>query len=349
MQITAIGNVEPLSTVQVVSQVTGLVTGVEFKEGDFVKEGQLLFTIDTRPYSATLASAHAQLAKDEALAAQARDDAERASKLAEAGLATTQDLARARANQAALEAALAADKAQIRGASLNVQFAQIRSPIEGRTGSLLIHAGNVVRAADARPLVVIRTMRPVYVRFAVPEVYLQRIRTRMQEGPLSVQATPRGNHATPADGTLTFLENAVDPATGTITLKAEFKNENYELWPGAFVDVALRLSVDKGAIVAPEAAVQTGQEGAYAYVVGAGNKAELRKLTVLREVGQKVVIGSGLVPSERVVTDGLVRLREGSAVTIRPSAPSAEPKASAAIESPSSRAEPPAAPTEAAR
>ncbi|HEX7669570.1 MAG TPA: efflux RND transporter periplasmic adaptor subunit, partial [Polyangiaceae bacterium] len=276
IEVRTVGTAEAVSTVQVIPQVGGLVQQVHFKEGDFVKKGDLLFTIDTRPYQASLSAAQAELEKSRALADQAHQELARFESLAREGVATQVDLSQKRANAAALDATLGANRAAIVGSSINVQYAAIRSPIDGRTGSLLVHAGNVVRATDARSLVVIRTIQPIYVRFAVPEQFLPKIRAATQKGPVVVEAKPRGADGDAAGGTLTFIENSVDPTSGKIDMKGEFRNDGQILWPGQLVDVMVRLGVEKDALVVPEFAVQTGQEGAYTFVVGANMLAELR-------------------------------------------------------------------------
>lgn len=319
--VSAVGTVEPASTVEITAQVTGLVMDVHFKEGDFVKRGDLLFTIDTRPYSSSLASAQAQLQRDQALLEQARIEADRYTKLHQEGVASAQEMTRAQTNASSIEATVAADKASIASASLNVQFAKIQSPLNGRTGSLLVYAGNVVHANDPRPLVVIRALSPAYVRFAVPQEYLSRVRSQFESRPLPVSAVARGDGAKRAEGVLTLIENTVDTATGTISLKGQFPNLNNELWPGEFVDVGLELGIDRAATVAPETAVQQGQQGAFAYVVQDGNKASLRTVQVSRVANGEAVIKAGLKVGEQVVTDGQVRLRDGAQVTIKPSAP----------------------------
>jgi multidrug efflux system membrane fusion protein len=320
IEVRTVGTAEAVSTVQVIPQVGGLVQQVHFKEGDFVKKGALLFTIDTRPYQASLSAAQAELEKSRALADQAHQELTRFETLAREGVATQVDLSQKRANAAALDATLGANRAAIVGSSINVQYAAIRSPIDGRTGSLLVHAGNVVRATDARSLVVIRTIQPIYVRFAVPEQFLPKIRTAMQTGPVIALAKPRGADGAAATGTLTFIENSVDPASGKIDMKGEFANEGQLLWPGQLVDVMVRLGVEKGALVVPESAVQTGQEGAYTFVVGANMKAELRRIEPSRTTGSEIVVAKGLAANERVVTDGQVRLRNGAAVQLKPAA-----------------------------
>ncbi len=323
VQISAIGSVEAFSTVQVVAQVTGEIRDVHFKEGDTVKKGDLLFTIDTSPYRATLGEATARLQKDKVLAEQASDEEKRYRKLLEQGLATQQEYDSKRSNADALKATLAADRSSIASARINVQYATIRAPIQGRTGSLLVHAGNVVRANDSQALVVIRRVEPIYVRFAVPEQYLDAVKQRMAKGDVPVTARPRGSTADPEHGQLTFIENTVDTSTGTIALKARFDNKHDVLWPGQFVDVIVQLKVQKDALVVPDPAVQSGQSGTYVYVIGKDRKAVLRHVKVERHVGNEIVIASGVKRGESVVTDGQVRLRNGSSVEIKKEPPSA--------------------------
>lgn len=325
VEVQAIGAAEAVSTVQVIPQVGGLIQAVHFKEGDTVKKGDLLFTIDTRPYAATLSAAQAELEKNRALAEQAHREVDRFQKLAAEGLTSDLELSQRRASAAALDATVGQNQANLTGNLINVQFAAIRSPIDGRTGTLLVHAGNVVRANDGRSLVVIRSLEPIYVRFAVPEQFLPAVQARMKAGPVAVEAQPRGTGASGTTGDLTFIENAVDSATGKIDMKAIFRNEGQVLWPGQLVDVVVRLSIEAGAIVVPEAAVQMGQDGAYVYVVSGGNKASLRLVQIDRTAGGQSVVRSGLAPDEKVIVDGQVRVRDGSAVQIKaaPAGPSA--------------------------
>jgi multidrug efflux system membrane fusion protein len=318
IEVSAFGSVEASQTVEVVSQVTGLVTQVHFKEGDFVKKGDLLFTVDTRPYRASLAVAQAELARNQALAEQAKTEAERTQRLEREGLATQQQLAQAEADRASSAATVEVGRAQIQSANLNVAFTRITSPIDGRTGSVLVHAGNVVHANATEQLVVIRSLSPVRVRFAVPQDILPALRERLGKEPLRVRATLRGEGAKPVEGPLTFFENTVDPSTGTLTLKATFANTGLELWPGAAVDVVLELGVDKQAVVVPEAAVQRGQAGTYVFVIDKDSKAVLRQVDVKRFTRTEALIRSGLVSGERVAVDGQVRLKDGAKVSIKP-------------------------------
>ena len=318
-EVETFGTVEASSSVDIAAQVQGLITEVHFKEGDFVKQGDPLFTIDTRPYRASLAAAQAELARNQALAEQAKVEADRAARLRLEGVASDQELAKAGADAAASAANVKVGQAQMQSASLNVQLTRITAPIAGRTGSLLVHAGNVVHPGDTQPLVVLRSLSPVYVRFSVPQDYLGVIRERFGKEPLTARVTPRGEGAKAVAGPVTFLENTVDAATGTIALKATFVNAGQELWPGASVDVVLVLGQDKQAIVVPQAALQQTQSGAIVFVIDKDARADLRPVKVLRSTETQALIASGVKAGEEVVTDGQLRLRKGSKVTRKPS------------------------------
>lgn len=335
VEIRAVGTVEPISTVSIMPQVGGIITKVHFKEGDEVSRGDPLFTIDIRRYRANLQAAQAQLARDVALADQARTEAIRSELMSKEGVASDQEAIRMRANAVALYAALGTDRAAVENARIELGYATITAPVDGRTGSLLVHAGNVVKANDERALVVIRTLSPIYVRFSVPERFVAPVRERMQNQKLGVTVTPRGQSsgAPPIAGELFFVDSAVDAATGTIGLKARFDNAGRQLWPGEYVDAVLMLDVDRAATVVPEASVQTAQDGTYAFVIGPDQRAELRRIEVARTVDSQVVVKSGVRPGEQVVTDGQVRLRNGMRVELK-----SAPLTGSAAPSPSNRA-----------
>jgi membrane fusion protein, multidrug efflux system len=314
-EVRAFGTVDASSTVDVRAQVQGMVTEVHFKEGDFVRRGQLLFTVDTRPYRASLAAAQAELARSRAVAEQLRVEAERATALRQEGVASDRDVAKANADAASSAAQVKLGQAQITSASLSVAFTRITAPIDGRTGALLVYPGNLVRAADAEPLVVLRSLSPVFVRFAVPQEHLPAIRERFGKEPLTVVVTPRGDGAKAVEAPVTFLENSVDASTGTITLKATYSNAGQELWPGSSVDVVLRLGTDRGATVIPESALQRSQTGTLVFVIGEDGRASPRPIEVLRTSETEALVERGLEPGERVATDGLLRLRKGVKVT----------------------------------
>lgn len=314
-EIAAFGSVEASSTVDVRSQVQGLITQVHFHEGDFVKKGDLLFTVDTRPYSASLAAAQADLLRNQAVADQAKVEADRARRLQAEGVASEQEVAKAQADARSTAAGVAVGKAQIASASLNVAFTRVTSLIDGRTGSLMVHAGSTVKVNDLSPMVQIRALSPIYVRFTVPQEHLTTIRQKLGHEPLTARVTPRGEGAKTIEAPVTFMENSVDVSTGTITLKATYLNAGQELWPGASVDVVLVLGVDQKATVVPEPALQRSQTGTFVYVLGEGGRVAPRPVEVQRTTATQALIKSGLRPGEQVVTDGQLRLRKGSKVT----------------------------------
>jgi multidrug efflux system membrane fusion protein len=218
---------------------------------------------------------------------------------------------------AALEATVAGDEAGVEKANLDLQYATLRSPIDGRAGTLLVRPGNLVSADGQTPLVTVNQIDPILVRFALPATDLARVREHA--GPdVVVQAVPQGAPGPPLDGTLSFVDNAVDSLTGTILLKGRFANPEGLLWPGQLVHVAVRLFVERAATVVPAAAVVAGQEGSYVFVVGPEDKADLRPVQVERVANNVAVVGKGVEPGERVVTDGQLRLRPGARVTIKP-------------------------------
>jgi membrane fusion protein, multidrug efflux system len=316
IELTAIGSVQPYSTVAVKALINGELTEVHFREGQDVRKGDLLFTIDPRPYQAALAQAQAALARDRAQAINAQADARRYAELVKKDYVTEEQYDQTQATAAAAQATVQADEAAVEAARVNLSYCTIRSPIDGRTGNLMVHAGNVIKANDV-PLVTINQITPVYVAFSVPEQQLWEIKARAAAGKLDVLAAPAANSAPPGHGQLTFIDNAVDPTTGTIQLKATFPNRGRFLWPGEFVNVRLVLSKEANAVVAPAQAVQTGQEGEFVFVVKPDDTVESRPVTVARTVGQEAVIEKGLHPGERVVTDGQLRLVPGARVEIK--------------------------------
>jgi multidrug efflux system membrane fusion protein len=315
VRINVIGNVEAYSTVAVKSQVEGQLAQVHFQEGQEVKAGDLLFTVDPRPFEAALRQAEAALAHDQAEASNATVEAGRLKRLLAQGFVSHDEVDQALTRAAALAATVDADRAAVETAKLNLQYCTIRSPIDGRIGQILAHQGNVVKENDTT-LAVINQIRPIRVAFSAPERDLGRIRERAASDPLTVEARVPGTGAT-AQGTLSFIDNAVDTRTGTVLLKGEFPNRDEVLWPGQFVDVALTLAVEKGAIVAPAEALQTGQEGSYVFVVKPDLTAEVRPVVSGRAFDSSIVIEKGLAAGERVVTDGQIRLANGSKVQVR--------------------------------
>ncbi len=311
VEVRAIGAVETQWTVGVKSMVAGELTKVYFQEGQDVKKGELLFTIDKRPFEAELAQAEATLARDIAQAANARSQALRYQNLLKDGVVAKEQTEQMQTSSDALEAAVRADRAAAENARVQLQYCSIYAPISGRTGNLMVHGGNVVKANDVA-LVTINQISPIYASFAVPEQFLPEIKKHMARGKLRVEAGPPGQP--PSAGTLSFVDNAVDAATGTIKLKGLFANAERRLWPGQFVNVVLTLATQAGAVVVPSQAVQTGQQGQYVYVVKSDMTAEPRSVVLDRIVESEAVIQKGVQPGEVVVTDGHLRLVPGAKV-----------------------------------
>jgi len=318
VQVRVIGSVQPISTVAVRALVAGQLLRVGFHEGDDVRKGQLLFTIDQRPYQAALAQAQANLARDEAQLRNAESEAKRYAELVKKDYVTREEYEKFASGAEAARAIAAADRAAVQNANLQLSYCEIRSPMDGRTGSLQVQAGNLVKANDTTPLVTINQITPVYVTFAVPESQLAEVRARGL-GNVPVSASPQQGGEGVQGGKLTFVDNAVDPQTGTITLKATFPNERRSLWPGEFVDVAMTLSNRANATVVPLQAVQNGQRGQYVYVVTSGDGVQMRPVTVVQQIDNQAVIGKGVNPGDTVVTDGQIRLTPKSKVEVKKS------------------------------
>ena len=316
--VMANGVAEPMQTVAVEAQVNGILNRVTFSEGQPVQAGQVLFEIDSRPYVAVLQQARAQLARDEAQAANARRDAARYAALVKEGYVTGSQADQAEATAASATATVAADRANVSKAALDVANSTIRAPISGRTGSLLVRQGNLVKANSNPPLVVINQIQPILVRFAIPQSQLPDIQRYYRGGnALQVRATPSEGSGVPLMGTLAFIDNNVDSTTGTVLLKARFSNPEATLWPGQYTNVALQLYVDPNALTLPAPAVMTGQQGTYVYTIDSAGNAKQRPVQVSRTVDSLSVIASGLKEGERVVVDGQSRLIPGSKVTIK--------------------------------
>jgi membrane fusion protein, multidrug efflux system len=314
-ELDATGTVEPLQTVAVQAQVGGTLRKIGFKEGDEVKQGQVLFELDARPYRAALDQALATLVRDSAQAANAVQDEKRYQALAEKQYVTAQQYAEVRTTAASARATLAGSQAAAEQARLNLQYATIRAPISGRTGSLQIREGNLVRTGSAQPLVTINQIRPILVRFSVPAPNLPLIQEHLGKGIIVRANAPGGGD--PSEGTLSFVDNAVDTSTGTILLKGRFPNDDGVLWPGAFVNVRLQLYVEPNALVVPSAAVVAGQQGSFVYVIQQDSSAATRPVTVTRTAGDLAVVSGDIQPGDRVVTDGQLRLRQGAKVQVK--------------------------------
>ncbi len=317
IDIRVIGTAEPYSTVAVHAQITGQLTSVSFKEGDDVQKGQALFTLDRRPLEGMLRQAQAVLDRDLAQAANAKAQAQRYQDLAQRGIATREQVDQITANAAAIEATITADRAAVEGARVQLQYATIASPISGRTGALMVHEGNLVRANDTTPLVVINQVAPIYVTFGIPEAQLPDLKRYMAQRSLHVEARAPNEVGPASTGKITFVDNTVDQTTGTIKIKGTFANADRRLWPGQFINIVVTLTTDSAAIVVPAGAVQTGQQGTYVFVVKTDQSVDLRPITVARSTGTESVIKSGLQPGETVVTDGQLRLVPGTKVSIK--------------------------------
>lgn len=344
IEVSVVGNVEAYATITIIPQVGGALTQVFFNEGDYVKKGDKLFQIDPRPLQAMLAQSEANLLRDQALMGQAeanlardtasekyaRDEAGRYMRLFDEGIVSREQGDQFRTNadtlaqsvladKAAIEsskAQMAADRASIDNARVQLGFTTIFSPLDGRTGNLMVKQGNVV-SANTTQLIGITQVEPIYVTFAVPEINLTDVKRYMAQGTLSVVAKTQDGTATPERGNLTFVDNNVDMTTGTIKLKGTFPNTDHKLWPGQYINVTLRLTTRPNALVVPNQAVQSGQDGTFVYVVDENRRVAARPVVTGPRVDQDLVIDKGLENGETVVTEGQLRLAPGSQVQMR--------------------------------
>lgn len=328
VEVRAIGTGEAYSTVSVKAMVNGEITRVNFVEGQDVKKKDLLFAIDSRAYEAAVKQAEANLARDVAQEKNATDQAQRYNGLYAQGIMPKQTADQYQTNLDALEEAIRADKAAVETARVLLSYCSIYSPIDGRTGSLLIHQGNVVKANDTVSMVVINQIAPIYVDFSVPEQFLPEIKRHMAVGKLKVRAVIPNDPGPPEDGDLSFVNNTVDSNTGTILLKGTFSNPQRRLWPGQFVNVVLTLSATPNAIIVPTRAIQTGQEGQFVFVVKSDRTVEMRPVVVGASLDADTVIEKGVQVGETVVTDGQLRLVPGSKVEIKSGLQATEVKSS---------------------
>jgi len=327
-EIRAIGNIDAFSTVTVKSQVTGLLASIHFKEGQFVRKGALLFTIDPRQQQAAVRQAEAALARDKAQVDNALEDEKRYAELVKKGYVSRQQYDQVRTTAAALDATVAASQATLDAAKQQLSYYYIYSPIDGRMGDILVNEGNMIKANDDnKSLATIRQIEPIFVTFAVPERDLAAIKQYMSQKQLAVDVFLDKNDAKPAErGVLSFIDNAVDATTGTIKLKGTLKNSGHQLWPGQFVTVDLTLFIQTDAVVIPSAAVQTGQTGTYVFVVKEDKSVEVRPIVAARTYGTDSVIEKGLNPGEQVVTDGQVRLVPGAKISVKEKQPAEQKK-----------------------
>ena len=320
MRLTSVGNVEAYTTVSVKARVDGQIVAVRFKEGDEVKQNAILFEIDARPYVAALKQAQANQGKDKALLDRAIEQEKRYRDLLAKNFISNDAYEQVRTNVETAQATVDGDEAAIDNAKLSLDYCTIRSPVTGYAGKILIQQGNLVKANDVSPLVTVNQIVPVFATFSVPEQTLSAVREYQAQGALKVEATVPNSGKPTVTGRISFIDNAADPTTGTIKLKAEFPNVDKLLWPGQFVNIVLNLYEQAGAIVAPNTAVQNGPNGQYVFVVKPDMTVELRNIKVARADGNDTVVASGLVPGEQVVTVGQLRLAPGTKVTVGKSA-----------------------------
>ncbi len=315
VELRAIGRVQAYATVAIKPRVEGQLVKAHFSEGESVRKGELLFTVDPRPLEAALRQAQANLARDRAELGNANVEVRRLRRLLADGFVSQDEYDQADTRARALQATVKADEAAVERAELDLGYCSIRSPVDGRIGRVLINEGNVFKANEAT-LAVVNQIRPIYVAFSVAEQFLPQIQERARATTLTIAAWASGADG-PVSGKLDFIDNAVDTTTGTVMLKGLFENEDEVLWPGQFVDVALTLAVERNAVVVPSQAVQTGQEGQYVFVVTPDAVAEIRLVKVGRAAGSDTLVEKGLEPGESVVIDGQVRLAPGVRVQPR--------------------------------
>lgn len=328
LQIKAIGNIESLTTVAVKSQVSGQIAKIFFTEGSFVEKDALLVSIDQEPFLAALSQAEANLAKDQAQAKFANDQIKRYEQLLKDGIVTRDQYELLQSNAASLAASVAADRAAVKSARIQLGYCSIRSPIAGRTGTIALHPGNIVKANDLT-IVTVNQISPISATFSIPEKRLAEIKQAMASGQLKIEAAVPGEEGSSENGTFSFLDNAINTATGTIKLKGTFANKSRKLWPGQFTDLLLTLANRQNAVTVPTTAIQTGQQGEFVFVVKGDSTVEMRPVTSSTVSGDETVIDKGLAAGEIVVTTGQLRLTPGTKVTFGDKPQAKEKKAGA--------------------
>ncbi len=311
--VKAIGNIEAFTSVAIKSQVNGQISRIHFSEGSDVEKGALLISIDPEPFQATLSQCEATLAKDQAQAKFAGEQANRYEGLVKEGIVTHDQYDLLRSNAESLAATLVADRAAIRSARIQLGYCSIRSPISGRTGTIAMQPGNLVKANDL-PIVAVNQISPIYATFSIPEKRLAEIKRAMSGNELKIEALIPNEPGSTESGTISFLDNSVNSATGTIKLKGVFTNKLRKLWPGQFTDVLMTLGIRRNAVTVPTNTIQTSQQGQFVYVVKPDRTVEMRPVTSAVAVGEETVIEKGLAAGETVVTDGQLRLTPGARV-----------------------------------
>lgn len=324
VEARSFGSVEAYANVEIKAQVTGVLMQVHFTEGQMVKKGDLLLSIDPRQPQAALKMAQANLERDQAQLKNAEREAGRQTELLQKGIAAQDIYDQAMTAVETLQAAIGADKAAIENATLELDYCSIRSPVDGCTGSLHVHQGNLIKASDIS-VVSVRQVDPIYVSFWVPELYLPAIRREMAAHELDVGVTVSGEGGEPIRGTLSFIDNTVDPDNRTIHLRATFANKDRRLWPGQYVDVVLTIAQEPNSVVVPSQAIQAGQNSQFVYVVKPDQSVEARPIKVKRAVDNSTAV-EGVRPGEVVVTDGQLRLVPGAKVQIKDSSMSPTPQ-----------------------
>jgi membrane fusion protein, multidrug efflux system len=317
VELKAIANVEAYSTVSIKSRLAGQLVQVNFKEGQDVKAGELLFVIDPRPYEAALKQVQANLERDKALANKAKADAVRYAELIRKQFVSQQEYDQAKATAESLGATVNADQVAVQNAQLNLSYCYIKAPISGRTGSLIAQQGNMIKENADTAMVIINQIQPIYVSFAIPEQDLAEVRKHMAAEKVPVEAIITKQEDNPEVGVLTFIDNTVDKATGTILCKGTFINEHKRLWPGLFVNVVVKLATQPHTVLVPSQAIQTSQEGQIVFVVKPDMTVEVRPVEVGHNIDGEIIVKKGLKPGEQVVTDGQLRLIAGAKVQIK--------------------------------
>jgi multidrug efflux system membrane fusion protein len=313
VQVKAIGNIEAYTSVAIKSQVGGQIARLHFAEGSDVEKGALLISIDPEPFQATVNQCEAALAKDQTQAKFAREQASRYEGLLKEGIVTHDQYDLLRTNAESFAAAVVADRAAIKSAKIQLGYCYVRSPISGRTGTIALQPGNLTKANDVA-IVTVNQISPIYVTFSLPEKRLTEVKRAMAGNELKIEAVIPNEPGSTEVGTISFLDNAVNPATGTIKLKGVFANKSRKLWPGQFTDVLITLASRQNAVVVPTQAIQTSQQGEFVYVVKPDNTVEMRQVTSAAAVGEETIIDKGLAAGETVVVDGQLRLTPGAVV-----------------------------------